>query len=491
MNPARILVIEDDIRSAQSIERLLNSRGYAVTVCHRGDEGFQRAAAEDFDLVLTDFRLPGVDGLELVRQLHARKPRLPMVLMTAFGTTETAIEATKHGAFEYVLKPFDVAEMLEVVGRAVAGARRMSERVEIGEGRETSLQAIVGQSRAMQAVYKEIGRVAGTSATVLIRGETGTGKELVARALYQHSERSAKPFIAVNCAAIPETLLESELFGHERGAFTGADQRRIGRFEQAHGGTLFLDEIGDMSAFTQAKLLRVLQEKVIQRVGGKEEIPVDVRILAATHRDLEQLIAARQFREDLYYRLGAVVIRLPALRDRAGDIPLLAAYFLRRFRAELRLPDASLQPEALEWLQEQRWPGNVRQLENTLRQAVLASRGFPITRELAEEVLRRSTEGAAAAGGGPGAGSLETLMDDLLAQARAGADLDVHAQVYEAMERELFTRAIRLAQGNQAKAARWLKMSRQTVREKLQHFGLKATSEEAEAGGAGPGGGAG
>jgi DNA-binding NtrC family response regulator len=236
----------------------------------------------------------------------------------------------------------------------------------------------------------------------------------------------------------------------------------------------------------------VLQEKVIQRVGGKEEIPVDVRILAATHRDLEQLIAARQFREDLYYRLGAVVIRLPALRDRAGDIPLLAAYFLRRFRDELRLADASLQPEALEWLQQQRWPGNVRQLENTLRQAVLASRGFPITRDLLDGILRRTTEAASApASGGPGA--LELLMDDLLGQARGGADLDVHALVYEAMERELFTRAIRLAQGNQAKAARWLKMSRQTVREKLQHFGLRAASEEGDPGapGAGPGGEAG
>ncbi|MFM1769588.1 MAG: hypothetical protein RJA22_2117 [Verrucomicrobiota bacterium] len=490
MSPARILVIEDDVRSAQSIERLLSSRGYAVSVCHRGDEGFRRATDEEFDLVLTDFRLPGVDGLELVRQLHARKPLLPMVLMTAFGTTETAIEATKHGAFEYLLKPFDVAEMLEVVGRAVAGARRMSERVEIGAVTVPAAQAIIGQSRAMQAVYKEIGRVAGTSVTVLIRGETGTGKELVARAIYQHSERAGRPFIAVNCAAIPETLLESELFGHERGAFTGADQRRIGRFEQAHGATLFLDEIGDMTAFTQAKLLRVLQEKVIQRVGGKEEIPVDVRILAATHRDLEALIASRQFREDLYYRLGSVVVRLPALRDRTGDLPLLAEYFLGRFRAELKLADASLQPEALAWLAEQRWPGNVRQLENTLRQALLASRGFPITRAVLEEVAGRSPEG----GGTPapaGAGTLETLMDELLGRAKAGAELDVHAEVFEAMERELFTRAIRLAQGNQAKAARWLKMSRQTVREKLQHFGLKAASEEADPAGPGPASGPG
>jgi len=476
--PFCILIIEDDARSAQSLQRLLTSQGYAVTLCHRGDEGFNRARQEPFDVVITDFRLPGVDGMELIRQLHAEKPRLPMVLMTAFGTTETAIEATKHGAFEYILKPFDVAELLEVVKRAVASSRLMSERVELGaSGDKPGVPAIVGNSRAMQNVYKEIGRVAATSATVLIRGETGSGKELVARAIYQHSDRAAKPFIAVNCAAIPETLLESELFGHERGAFTGADQRRIGRFEQAHGGTLFLDEIGDMSAFTQAKLLRVLQDKIIQRVGGKENIPVDVRIIAATHRDLEKAIAEKQFREDLYYRLGSVVIRLPALRERAEDVPALAEYFVRRFREELKLNDASIQPDALEWLQRQPWPGNVRQLENVIRQALLASRGFPISRELIEGVASKASDTSVITR--PlGSVALEALMDDLLAQVKAGADIDVHAKVFEAMERELFTRAIKLSHGNQAQVARWLKMSRQTVREKLQHFGLKEPGGE-------------
>jgi len=233
MTAAHILLIEDDKRSAQSLERLLCAQGYSVTVCHDGTQGFQRAREGDFDLVITDFRLPGVDGLELIRQLHGLKPRLPMVLMTAFGTTETAIEATKNGAFEYLLKPFDMAELLQIVARAVASSRRMSEPVELGSAEKPSGQAIIGNSRTMQMVYKEIGRVAATNVTVLIRGETGTGKELVARAIYQHSDRAAKPFLAVNCAAIPENLLESELFGHERGAFTGADQRRIGRFEQA------------------------------------------------------------------------------------------------------------------------------------------------------------------------------------------------------------------------------------------------------------------
>src|SRR6266404_2994634 len=454
MKSPRILVIEDDTRSAQSLERLLKSQGYAVTLCHRGDDGFERASSADFDVVITDFRLPGVDGLDVIRRLHAEKPRLPMVLMTAFGTTETAIEATKHGAFQYVLKPFDVAEMLEVVKRAATSARLMNERVELGEYKSSG-EAIVGNSRAMQVVYREIGQVAATPATVLIRGETGAGKELVARALYQHSDRGNKAFIAVNCAAIPETLLESDLFGHERGAFTGADQRRIGRFEQAHGGTLFLDEIGDMSAFTQAKLLRVLQDKLIQRIGGKEDISVDARIIAATHRDLETAIAEKHFREDLYYRLSAVVIKLPPLRDRAEDIPALAGYFLRRLCDELKLADCSLQPDAVQWLQQQRWPGNVRELANVLRQALLASSGLPINRRTLAGIAAKSSDTSALTGD---AGvSLGALMDDLLAQARSGADLDVHAKVFEAMERELFTRAIKLA-----------------------HFGLKASGEGAE-----------
>jgi DNA-binding NtrC family response regulator len=399
----KILVVEDDTRSAQSLERLLRSQGYDVAVEHHGQAGLQRAGEQEFALVLTDFRLPGLDGVEVVRQLHQVRPRLPIILMTAFGTTDTAIEATKYGAFEYILKPFDVEELLAVVRRAVDYSRLMSERVELGAASNApAVQAIVGNSRGMQTIYKEIGRVAGTNATVLIRGETGTGKELVARAIYQHSGRALKPFTAVNCAAIPETLLESELFGHERGAFTGADQRRVGRFEQAHGGTLFLDEIGDMTAFTQAKLLRVLQDKVIQRVGGKDNITVDVRIIAATHRDLERLMAEKVFREDLYYRLSAVVIQLPPLRDRREDIPELAEYFLRRFREELSLPDASLHAEAIPWLREQPWPGNVRQLENVLRQALLASQGYPVNREtLALVSAKGGDTSLTASGSGP------------------------------------------------------------------------------------------
>ena len=318
MKTIRILLIDDDARAATSLERLLKTEGYAVTVAHRGDEGLRLAKSEPFDVVVTDLKMPGLDGLEIVKQMHAAQPRLPIVLMTAFASTDSAIEATKHGAFEYLRKPFQMDEFLAVTAKAAASARLMREPVALKEADDEG-DVLIGSSRAMMSVCKEIGRVAAAAVSVLIRGETGTGKELVARAIYQHSDRSAQPFIAVNCAAIPETLLESELFGHERGAFTGADTRRIGRFEQAHGGTLFLDEIGDMSPLTQAKLLRVLQERSIQRVGGKEDIVVDVRILSATHRNLETAIASGGFREDLYYRLAGVVIHLPPLRERGRE----------------------------------------------------------------------------------------------------------------------------------------------------------------------------
>src|SRR5438876_3826315 len=311
----KILLIEDDAGIVGGLKKELQIEGYDVAVTGRGDEGLAQAKGQPFDVVITDLKMPGLSGLELVEQLHASTPKLPIILMTAFCTTETAIEATKLGAYDYLLKPFDMAELLDLVAKSVACNRLMSEPLEMGEARSNQ-SAIIGNSRAMQAVYKEIGRVAATAVTVLIRGETGTGKELVARAIYQHSDRAQHPFIAVNCAAIPETLLESELFGHEKGAFTGADARRIGRFEQADGGTIFLDEIGDMTLGTQVKLMRVLQEKCLQRLGGKETISVDVRVVAATHRDLETAIRQKQFREDLYYRLSVVVITLPPLRSR-------------------------------------------------------------------------------------------------------------------------------------------------------------------------------
>ena len=390
MNPRpKILLIEDDAGIAAALKKYLQTEGYEVAVAARGDEGNARAQNEPWDVVITDLKMPGLSGLDLVAQLHAAKPKLPIIMMTAFGTTETAIEATKLGAYDYLLKPFDMAEMLDAVAKAVASGRLMSEPLDMGEVR-TAQSAIIGNGRSMQAIYKEIGRVAATTVTVLIRGETGTGKELVARALYQHSGRAAQPFIAVNCAAIPETLLESELFGHERGSFTGAHARRIGRFEQANRGTIFLDEIGDLNLSTQVKLLRVLQEKYIQRVGGNEKVPVDVRVLAATHRDLETAIRERQFREDLFYRLSAVTITLPPLSERTEDIPQLVRYSLLRAAAEMDVPAPAIQPEAVAFFQSQVWPGNVRELENVVRQSLLLARGFPVNTDHVQQAYART-----------------------------------------------------------------------------------------------------
>ncbi|MGH7971558.1 MAG: sigma-54-dependent transcriptional regulator, partial [Limisphaerales bacterium] len=306
---ARILLIEDDTSLAANLSNVLNEDGFKVTVCNRGDEGLRHASNDECDVVLTDLRLPGLGGLELVRQLHDTQPRLPVLLMTAHGTIETAIEATKLGAYDYLQKPFEMPALIDVLHRAVDAGRLMREPVALPDAPAEGRTALVGTGRAMHEVCKEIGRVAAKPVTVLIRGETGTGKELVARAIYQHSSRAKAPFIAINCAAIPENLLESELFGHERGAFTGADQRSIGRFEQAHNGTLFLDEIGDLPPNTQVKLLRVLQQQTFQRVGGSEPISVDVRVIAATHRNLEEMIHEGRFREDLFHRLDVVCLQ--------------------------------------------------------------------------------------------------------------------------------------------------------------------------------------
>ena len=471
---AKILLIEDDPGIVMTLRRVLVEEGHEVFVEKRGDTGLARARDDSLDLVLTDMKLPGLNGLDLVRELHTAQPRLPIILMTAHGTTETAIEATKSGAYDYLLKPFEMPELLALVEKAVASRRLMTEPVELGAP-VGARDALVGQSRVMQAIYKEIGRVASKPVNVLIRGETGTGKELIARAIYQHSLRPQSPFIAINCAAIPETLLESELFGHERGAFTGAELRRIGRFEQADHGTIFLDEIGDMSPGTQIKLLRVLQEKCLQRLGGKETISVDVRVLAATHRDLESALKNKQFREDLYYRLSVVVITLPPLRERKEDIPDLVKYFLGKYAAELGVANPAIHGEALEFLRAQSWPGNVRELENVVRKVLLLAQGYTINLDHVRDALARSGPPAPTA-----RQSLGEYVASLLAAAQRGELDDAHARLLQTAEKEIFGRAIGLAQGNQAKAARWVGVSRLTMREKLIQFGLHPGQDQAK-----------
>jgi DNA-binding NtrC family response regulator len=464
----KILLVEDDVVLAGSLRRVLVRNGYHVDILTRGDEGLERAQREHFDVVLTDFKLPALDGLELVERLHALRPLLPVIVITAHGTTESAIEATKLGAYDYVLKPFEVEELLNLVNKAAATSRLASEPVEIGAP-VYARDAIIGISRVMQTVYKEIGRIAAKPVTVLIRGETGTGKELIARALYQHSHRAGKPFIAVNCAAIPETLLESELFGHERGAFTGADARRIGRFEQAHAGTIFLDEIGDLSASTQSKLLRVLQERSIQRLGGKENIALDIRVIAATNRDLEQAIIDKTFREDLYYRLSVVVIRVPALRERPEDIPPLIQYFLHRYAGELSATNPSMSVEATSFLAEQPWLGNVRQLENVVRRAMLLARGYAIGLDDVRKALQKPEIFASAT-----RQSIGSYVGEVLRAAVRGEITDARSLIMETVEREIYAQAIKQAGGNLTRAAKWLGVTRLTMREKLNAFGLRS-----------------
>ncbi len=467
--PYRICLIDDDASARTALERVLAAEGHEVVSYPDGKRGLAAALEEDFDCVLTDLRMPGISGMELIDQLRAELPNLPVVLMTAHGTTETAIEATRRGAFDYILKPFEMEELLAVVTRAAAAGQRGHEKVGLGDEEKRDV-ALVGQSRAMQAVYKEIGRVAEKPVSVLILGETGTGKELVARALWQHGDRKGKAFVAVNCAAIPANLLESELFGHERGAFTGADQRRIGRFEQAHGGTLFLDEIGDLATETQSKLLRVIQERVISRVGGRELIPVDVRLITATHRDLPALVAAGKFREDLWYRLNVVVIPLPPLRERREDIAALVSYFVTRHGADLG-GVASVQPAAVKFLCAQPWPGNVRQLENVVKRMLLLAHGYAITEELVRSALTQGpSAGANAEAGGR---SLATLCEEALATARREPGLSAVASVLSVVERELLAQAHATTSGNITQMAQLLGWSRLTVREKLKLHGLR------------------
>lgn len=473
----KILIIEHDVPLATSLRHLLEYEGYTVEVAVSADVGMAQAKTGNYDAVVTDLQMPQVSGLEVIRQLHAARPHLPVILMTGRPTTEAAIEAMKLGAYDYILKSADQAyllDLLKMIEQAMASRRLMEDPVELGEP-IASHDAIVGNSRVMQDVYKHIGRVSATAVTVLIRGETGTGKELAARAIYQHSDRSGQPFIPVHCLAIPETLLESEMFGHEAGAFTDAKTRRIGRFEQASGGTIFLDEIGDMTPNTQGKLLRVLQEKTIQRLGGKDPIPVDVRVIAATNRDLEQAIRDHAFREDLYYRLNVAVVTLPPLRERREDILALGKYFVLRHAADLGVTNPSISAEAIACLSDpaRLWPGNVRELENVIRKALLLARGYPISREIIEYVLSKTKLPRPSSDP-----SLAETIAELLARARTGELVNVQNALKDQVERELYAQAIRLAKGNQVKAAKWLGVSRPTIREKLIQYGLHPAQED-------------
>lgn len=468
-----ILIVDDDPRLRHSFERLLSAEGHQVLSAATGEAALEMVQQRVPDLVVMDVRLPGMSGLETFLAMRKIEPRLPVIIMTAFGTTETAIEATKLGAFDYVLKPFEIPEMLSLISQALETGRFMRSRVDVDPslGEVPSGEALVGRSRAMQEVYKAIGRVAPTDATVLIRGESGTGKELVARAIYQHSSRAERPFLVINCVAIPETLLESELFGYERGAFPGAVARKVGKIEQANHGTVFLDEIGDMPASIQSKILRLLQERSIERLGGREPIPVDVRIIAATNRNLEDALAEGRFREDLYYRLNVVTLWLPPLRDRTEDIQLLADYFLSRFSRQLGTANPGLTSDALKALMAHSWPGNVRELANALQKALIFGRGGPIS---AREISQAIT--AVGDGTESGAGH-ECVQEALRAWIRKGMAEGPQGGVFESLTERFASMVIRealaLTGGNRSRAAKLLGLSRPTLQAKIEKYGLK------------------
>ncbi|GMV83220.1 MAG: sigma-54-dependent Fis family transcriptional regulator [Planctomycetota bacterium] len=464
----KILIIDDDEGVCYSLARLLASDDRRVTAVQNVEAGFEALRGEDPELVLLDVRVGKADGLDILQAIRKERPLQLVVIMTAHGTTETAIEAMKRGAYDYLLKPFDSKTLKATVEKAMATAR-LNRRVTTDSPEDSrkappSADRIIGRSTAMQRVYKLIGQVATRDVPVLIRGESGTGKELVARALWQHSARNAKQFLAVNCAALTETLLESELFGHEKGAFTGADTRKLGKFEQADNGTLYLDEVGDMSLATQAKILRVLQDGTFYRVGGHETINVNVRIIAATHQDLELRIKDGRFREDLYYRLRVVEIMLPSLRERREDIPELVRYMIARHREILMSEATEASAKAMDKLTSYDWPGNVRQLENVIRRGLVLCNGQSIT----IEDLDFGPDGPRTESGAPRQAAeedMEALIDRLLA---SGKD-----SLIEEMERLLIARALEKMNGNQVRTAKLLGITRNTLRSRLEKFGLK------------------
>jgi two-component system nitrogen regulation response regulator GlnG len=461
-----ILVVDDEPSILQAFRRAFRSPVEVITA-DTGRDGLACAQEHRPDVVILDIQLPDMSGLDLFRQLRELDARSPVIFITGKSTTDTAIEAMKLGAFDYLLKPLELAQLRQVIDRALAISRMMHVPAIVadGEAADDRADAIIGRCPAMQEVYKAIGRVAGQDVTVLISGESGTGKELVARALYQHSKRANGPFLAIDCAAIPETLLESELFGHEKGAFTGADRRRIGKFEQCSGGTLLLDEVANMSALTQSKILRLLQEQTFERLGGNETIHADVRLLAATNQDLEKLVQQGRFREDLFYRLSVFTIRLPPLRERGEDLVLLIQHYLRRYNQELGKNAEGISPEALDILRRYSWPGNVRELQSVLKQGLLQATGMV----LVPDFLPASVSKPEPRAGTPETSSpLDQFIDEKL---RSGTE-NLYDEILRRMEKVLLTRVLQHTAGNQVQAAKILGITRGSLRTKIRDLGI-------------------
>ncbi|NTU71549.1 MAG: sigma-54-dependent Fis family transcriptional regulator [Coriobacteriia bacterium] len=446
----KILIVDDEKNMRWVLSQALSGEGFEVSEAEDGKAALAAAAADEPDVMVLDHRMPGKDGMEVLRTLRSKGARFPIIMLTAHGNVATAVDAMKAGATEYLTKPFDLEELRIAIDKALTFSEMALEveRLRQEVGREYDVQGIVAQDRGMAEILETVHKVAPTSATVILYGESGTGKELIARALHNLSTRATKPFVSVSAGALPETLLESELFGYEKGAFTGAMTPKPGRFEMANGGTLFLDEIGDISPATQVKLLRVLQERRFERLGGTRSIEVDVRVVAATNRDLQQLIADGDFREDLFYRLNVVPITLPPLRQRPGDIPVLVAHFLEKFNAEAK----RLAPEAVEALVNYQWPGNIRELENTIERIVILSHGDEILPSDLPSEIRAGTTGSA--------------------RGISGFVLPEDGVVLEEVELDLVRQALDRSGGAVPKAAKLLGLTAKTLEARMQRFGL-------------------
>jgi DNA-binding NtrC family response regulator len=451
-----ILIIEDKESMSKMLGQTIEAEGYRTLIARDGSRGIQLINEERVDLVITDLKLPEKDGLEVLRAVKDKNPLIPVILMTAYGTIETAVSAMKEGAYEFLTKPFDTNHLLLLIKRALESQRMMAEIILLKEefSEKLGFPKIIGKSPSMEEVSRNIQKVAPAKTTVLLLGESGTGKELFARALHHLSPRKDNPFVAINCAAIPRELLESELFGHEKGAFTGADYKRIGKFELADNGTIFLDEIGEMDLSLQAKLLRVLQGEAIERVGGTRPIPIDVRIVAASNKDLEKAVSEKRFREDLYYRVSVFPIRIPPLRERKEDIPLLVNHFVKYYCEELKTGQKEIGAEALEILKNRQWKGNVRELENCIERAVILCDGKTILPEHLGFATLETTE---------------SLLQDLPME---GGLEEVSSSAQRIAESRLIKKVLNQVGGNKTKASELLKVSYKTLLTKIKDYGI-------------------
>ena len=471
---AKVLVVDDEANLRKVLAAMLRRTGYEVTVAQDGEVALAEFAKNGANVVITDLVMPKVGGMEVLKAVNASSPDVPVIIITAHGTVDSAVEAIKAGAFDYITKPFDQAEIQAVIAKA-AKAHDIAKTSVHADGK--ARKEIIGGSTQIEEVFKIIDKVADTPSTVLITGESGTGKELIATALHDGSSRRGKPLIKINCAAIPKDLMESELFGYERGAFTGAVTSKPGRFELADGGTLFLDEIAEIPVEMQVKLLRALQESEFERVGGIKTTKVDVRLIAATNRNLEQEIEAGRFRKDLFYRLNVVPIVLPALRERTGDIPMLAAHFIDKYNKKLNKKIEGITDDAMALLKTYAWPGNIRELENLMERVLLFADGPQISVKDLPEPVRQSpppasVPGPATASGAPGSepstSGGETSLKDIVRQKAAE------------LEKDLITKALEETVGNVTRAAKLLQISRKSLQTKMKEFGLRDEDPEDE-----------